>query len=82
MNQTAEKTWWPTSPKFLGPLSLIGVLLAVALVGIFVDRGMISEAILAFLSATILLLLSLVGLLIELIRICRRIETTLESRSQ
>lgn len=82
MNRSAEKTWWPTAPKFLGPLSLIGVLLAAALVGIFVGRGMVSEAILAFLSAAVLLLLSLVGLLTELIRIGRRIETSLESRSQ
>ncbi len=82
MNNSAEKTWWPTAPKFLGPLSLIGVLVAVANVGIFVGRGMIDGAILAFLSAIVLLLLSLVGLLVEVIRIGRRIEKSLETKSQ
>ena len=82
MNPSQEKLWWATAPKFVGPLSVIVVFAAVALVTIFVGKGMINEAILVCLGAAILLLVSLIDLLAELIMIGRRIEKSLESKSQ
>jgi len=82
MNQSPEKIWWATAPKYVGPLSVVAFVAAVSLVTIFVRKGMIDEAILTCLGAAVLLLVSLIDLLAELIMIGRRIERALESRSQ
>jgi len=82
MTQSSEKIWWATPPKYVGPLMVLAVLAAVALVSIFVGKGMLNEAMLTCLGAVVLLLVGLLDLLAELIAIGRRLERLLESKSQ
>ena len=82
MNQSPEKIWWVAAPKYVGLLSVIVVLFALVLVTVFVGNDMTDAAILVCLWASLLLLFSLIHLLAELIMIGRRIEKSLESKSQ
>lgn len=82
MNQSPEKIWWVIAPKYVGPLSVIVVLFALVHVTVFVAYDMTDAAILVCLWASLLLLVSLIDLLAELIMIGRRIEKSLESKSQ
>jgi len=81
MSQSPEKLWWVTVPKYVGPLMVVAVFAAVVFVTLFVERGMINEAILTCLGAAVLVLVGVVDLLGELIRIGRRIENSFESKS-
>jgi hypothetical protein len=81
MSQSREKLWWATAPNYVGGFVLIAFFAAVALVLIFVGRGMINEAILVCLGALVLLVVGVIDLLAELIVIGQRIEKSLESKS-
>jgi hypothetical protein len=80
MSQSPEKLWWVTAPKYVGPLVLVAVFVAIAFVTLFVGKGMINEAILTCLGAVVLLLVGVVDLLGELVTSGRRIENSFQSK--
>jgi hypothetical protein len=81
MSQSPEKLWWVTAPKYVGALTLVVFLAAIAFVTFFVSRGMINEAILTCVVAVVLLLVGVYDLLGELITIGRRIADSSQSNS-
>jgi len=82
MSQSTQKIWWGTTPQYLVPLCIIVVLAAFLLTMSFLGKGMINEAFLVSLGAVVLLLVFLINLLADLVMIGRRIEKSLESKSQ
>ncbi len=77
MNETSEKIRWATPPKYVGPACLVVVFVAALLAGIFIAKGMISEAMLVLVGAGVLLLAGIIDLLAELIMIGRDIKARL-----
>ena len=80
-NQSPEKLWWATAPSLVGPLILVIFVIGIALVAMFVALGKINVAILTSLGVIIFMFVAVIDLLAELIAIARRINKSLEFKS-